>query len=92
MLCTFTLKTGGALVIRSDDIRAIVDEPGGTSVTFVAGDTITSFEIEGTAIENASRIAQEELDMIGRVEAHRFETQKQLQNGYPVPPVKRGRQ
>lgn len=91
MLCTFTTEHG-ALIIRSDDIRAISD--GADKSTLLRWDvcgTERSAHIIGTARENAARIAQDELDMIGRVEAHRYETQKQLQAGYPVPPVQRGR-
>ncbi len=88
MLCTFTIKTGGSLVIRSDDIRAIIDEPGGASMAFMAGDAITSYEITGTAAENRDRILQEELDQIGVVETHRYRTQMLLQ----AQPTPRGRQ
>ncbi len=42
-------------------------------------------------VYNRDRIQQEELDMIARVEAHRYETQRRLSEGYPVPPVARGK-
>ena len=77
MLCTFTIKTGGALIIRSDDIRAIIDEPGGATVAFMAGDAITSYEITGTALENRDRIQKEELDLIDRVNQHHLQAQQQ---------------
>lgn len=93
MLCTFTTETG-ILIVRSDDIRILEDKvsDGGAVLVFMVGDGIHSRAIHGTARENADRIQQEELDLIARVEGHRYETQKQLQAGYPVPPVKRGKQ
>jgi hypothetical protein len=91
MLCTFTTKDG-ALVIRSDDIRSISDSSRGTLLLWVIGDAIHDRLIEGTASENRDRIQQEELDLIAKVESHRYETQKRWQTGYPVPPVERGRQ
>ena len=91
MLCTFTTEDGG-LVIRSDDIRAISDGPQNTLLRWdVCGEERFCF-ITGTALENRDRIQQEELDLIARVEAHRYETQRRLSEGYPVPQVKRGKQ
>jgi hypothetical protein len=58
----------------------------------MVGDQVFKIIVRGMAIENRDRIQQEELDAIGRIEAHRYETQKQLQAGYPVPPIKRGKQ
>mgnify|MGYP001586362497 FL=1 len=91
MLCTFTTE-GGRLVIRSDDIRIIEDVAAGTALTWAVGDDVYHSAIAGTATENRDRIQQEELDMIARVEAHRYETQRRLAEGYPVPPVARGKQ
>lgn len=92
MLCTFTTETG-ALIIRSDDIRQISDDDGGTTrLVWMVGDEFRMVPITGTAAENRDRIEQEELDLIAKVEAHRYETQKQLQAGYPVPPIPRGKQ
>jgi len=98
MLCTFTTEQG-ALIIRSDDIRSIEDvSPGENFVgdwallRWMIGDQVFKIGIKGTAIENRDRIQHEELELIARVEAHRYETQKQLQAGYPVPPIKRGKQ
>jgi hypothetical protein len=90
MLCTFTTKDG-VLIVRSDDIRSICDGEQGSLLVWAAGDGLASRTILGTAAENRDRIQQEELNAIGRIEAHRYETQKQLQAGYPVPPIKRGR-
>ena len=92
MLCTFTTNTGG-LIIRSDDIRVIEDAgPGQSRLIFMEGDDRLMRIIFGTAVENRDRIQQEELDLIARVEVHRYETQKRLAEGYPVPPVARGKQ
>ncbi len=92
MLCTFTTGNG-LLIIRSDDIRMIEDGATGTAeLIWKIGDENTSRTITGTAAENRDRIQHEELELIARVEAHRYETQKQLQAGYPVPPVQRGKQ
>ncbi len=91
MLCTFTTKDGSGLVVRSDDIRTIVDTANGTQFGYMEGDTLAVFTIQGTAIENRERIQREELDLIARVEVHRYETQKRLSEGYPVPSVKRGK-
>ena len=90
MLCTFTTERGN-LIIRSEDIRAIEDGGAETTLTFMVGDAPNTETIAGTAIENRDRIQHEELELIARVEAHRYEIQKQLQAGYPVPPIKRGR-
>jgi hypothetical protein len=95
MLCTFTTSEGKTLVIRSDDIRVIEDRVpsnGEGFLVWMIGDERQDRVIRGTAAENRDRILQEELDQIGHVEAHRFNVQKQLQAGYPVPPIKRGRQ
>jgi hypothetical protein len=91
MLCTFTTEDG-TLVIRSDDIRVIENAgPERARLIFMDGDDRLMRIISGTAAENRDRIQQEELDLIGRVESHRYEMQKQLQAGYPVPPVVRGK-
>lgn len=88
MLCTFTTKDGSSLVVRSDDIRTIVDTPSGTQVGYMDGSSLAVFTIQGTAAENRDRILQEELDQIGVVELHRFKTQQLLQ----AQPTPRGRQ
>jgi hypothetical protein len=90
MLCTFTTEHG-ALIVRSDDIRLIVDEPGGTRLVWMVGEAFSEQVITGTAIENRDRIQQEELDLIGRVEAHRQQLQRRMAEGYPATPVQRGR-
>ena len=91
MLCTFTTEKGGALVIRSDDIRLIMDREDGADLAWMVGEEVHHYRILGTAAENRDRIQQEELDLIARVEAHRYETQRRLSEGYPVPSVKRGK-
>ena len=90
MLCTFTTDYG-ALVVRSDDIRAIEDRPNGTILVWMVGSDFNDRMIIGTAAENRGRIQREELDLIAQVEAHRYETQRRLSEGYPVPPVARGK-
>lgn len=90
MLCTFTTETGD-LVIRSDDIRVILDREDGANLSWMVGDEVHHYRILGTAAENRDRIQREELDLIARVEAHRYETQRRLSEGYPVPPIKRGK-
>lgn len=90
MLCTFTTEQG-TLIVRSDDIRRLEDDGPSTQLVWMEGELRCEQWILGTAAENAARIQQEELDMIGRVEAHRYQVQQQLQAGYPVPPVQRGR-
>lgn len=93
MLCTFTTRGEKTLIVRSDDIRAIEDYTEDQSrLVYMVGNDAQSTFILGTAAENAARIQQEELDLIARVEAHRQATQRQLQSGYPVPPVQRGKQ
>ncbi len=57
-------------------------------LAYVIGDDVFQFEITGTAAENRDRIQQEELDMIARVETHRYKTQMLLQ----AQPTPRGRQ
>jgi hypothetical protein len=91
MLCTFTTKDG-ALVVSSEDIRAIEDTATGCQLRFALGGVTLDRAVHGTAVENRDRIQQEELDMIARVEVHRYETTRALQAGYPVPPIKRGKQ
>lgn len=93
MLCTFTTRGYKTLVVRSDDIRAIEDYAENESrLIYMVGNDAQSMFIFGTATENRDRIQQEELDLIARVEAHRYETQRRLSEGYPVPPVTRGKQ
>ncbi len=98
MLCTFTTEYGD-LIIRSEDIRRIadIDDPDQQKQAFslliwAEGDECESDHVLGTAAENRNRIQQEELDLIARVEAHRYETQRRLSEGYPVPSVTRGKQ
>ncbi len=92
MLCTFTTRDG-MVIIRSDDIRLIEDGASNSAeLIWLMGDELTTRTIQGTATENRDRIQQEELDLIARVEAHRYETQRRLSEGYPVPPVARGKQ
>jgi hypothetical protein len=80
MLCTFTTRGGKSLIIRSDDIRALIDEPEGTTtLTFVVGEVVTTYEVTGTAAENRDRIQQEELDLIERVNQHHLRAQQQAQ-------------
>lgn len=88
MLCTFTTKDGSSLVVRSDDIRTLVDAPDGTQFGYMDGSGLAVFTVQGTAAENRDRILQEELDQIGMVEAHRYRTQMLLQ----AQPTPRGRQ
>ena len=98
MLCTFTIKPregtpeGRMLVIRSDDIRRIIDDEfNKTWVVYVVGSEVFSDQITGTARENMQRIQQEELDLIARIEEHRQQLQKRVSDGYPAIPVQRGR-
>lgn len=92
MLCTFTTKDG-TLIIRSDDIREICDDPkDGTYLRWEAGGALHLATISGTASENRDRIQQEELDLIARIEDHRQQLQQRMQAGYPAVPVQRGKQ
>lgn len=92
MLCTFTTETGD-LIVRSDDIRAIEDRSDGTFVAWsIGGENIKVARIVGTALENAARIQQDELDMFGRIEEHRQQLQRRIAEGYPAVPVQRGKQ
>jgi hypothetical protein len=88
MLCTFTTEHG-ALIVRSDDIKAIEDyDEGPTRLVYLLGAELITVPIEGTAIENRNRILQEELDQVGTVELHRYKTQQLLQ----AQPTPRGKQ
>lgn len=91
MLCTFTTEHG-TLIIRSEDIRAISD--GSDESTLLRWEMCgaeRSARITGTALENHERLSREELDVVARVEGHRYETQRRLSEGYPVPPIVRGK-
>lgn len=93
MLCTFTTEIG-SLVVSSEDIKAIEDKISDAATCILAwmtGDVLQTRNVKGTARENRDRIQQEELDLIARVEAHRYETQRRLSEGYPVPPIARGK-
>jgi hypothetical protein len=87
MLCTFTTEHG-ALIVRSDDIREIADYGDGARLAYMVGDEAFRATIIGTATENAARIAQDEFDLMARVETHRYKTQQLLQ----AQPTPRGRQ
>lgn len=76
MLCTFTTETG-ALIVRSDDIRIIQDDPAGTILVCMIGESAHTETVQGTAIENRDRIQQEELDLIDRVNQHHLQAQQQ---------------
>jgi len=91
MLCAFTTKDGETLVIRSDDIRMLLDRANGSRLTWVIGADAHDMYIQGSARENAARIQQEELDLIARIEDHRAQLQRRMSEGYPAVPVKRGR-
>ena len=88
MLCTFTTKEG-SLCIRSEDIRALEDlKEGNTLLVWDICGKQTDHVIIGSAVENRDRVELEELDLIARVEAHRYRTQMLLQ----AQPTPRGRQ
>lgn len=88
MLCTFKTEHGD-LVIRSDDIRIISDGSDGTTMLRweLCGEERSTY-ILGTAAENRDRLSQVELDMIAKVETHRYQLQMLLQ----AQPTPRGRQ
>lgn len=88
MLSTFTTEHG-ALIIRTQDIRAIEDKEGRCIVVWViegADIVVQTRRIEGTAAENYARLQAEELELIGA--AH--ERQVRAERGYPMLPVPRG--
>jgi hypothetical protein len=88
MLCTFTTASGRTLVVRSEDIRSIEDESAEVStIVWLVGNDSHSRTIQGTASENLARIQQEEIENVLKYQAQ----QQRMQNGYPVPPVTRGR-
>lgn len=98
MLCTFTIKAGN-LVVRSDDIRQIEDlspiehansglEGAWSLLRWVIGDEIYKIVVKGTAAENRDRLSQDELDLMARIETHRYQVQMLLQ----AQPTPRGRQ
>lgn len=92
MLCTFTTAQGETLVVRSDDIRMILDiNDGDSALVWLIGETTNERRITGTALENMARIQQEELDLVARVEGHRQMLAARMQAGYPAQPVKRGK-
>lgn len=99
MLCTFTTLSGGALIVRSDDIRLIEDvidlvhlENETAVLVWMVGDQHRTRDIAGTARDNMRRIQQEELDLIAHVNEHQQQVQKRLAEGYPAVPVGRGKQ
>jgi len=95
MLCTFTIYDGN-LGIRSDDIRQIEDfiptdptmEGAWSLLRWVIGDEIYKIAVRGTAAENRDRLSQDELDLMARIETHRYQVQMLLQ----AQPTPRGRQ
>lgn len=96
MLCTFTTEHG-ALIVSSDDIKAIEDRPTGVcELIWAVGNITLDRIITGTALENRDRIQQEELDLIDRVNQHHLQaqTQAQLQQQMMAQPPKvmRGKQ
>lgn len=100
MLCTFIADSTGSsaieperiLVIRSEDIRQIEDQPSGeTLLLWQCGAEIHSAFVTGTATENTQRLLQEELDAMSRIAAHQQATQARVQQGFPVTPVLRGK-
>ncbi len=97
MLCTFTIKSDHddeprTLVIRTEDIRAILDTSGGNaSLVYLMGDDPQQTFITGTARENKDRLQREELDTIATMYAHQQQQQQRVQAGLPIPPVGRGK-
>lgn len=100
MLCTFTLAPRNddqvdplTLVIRSEDIKCIRDKGLGVAeLAYQIGIDIHYEHVAGTARENMERLQVEELDAVGRVNAHQQAAQQRMSQGLPVIPVPRGRQ
>lgn len=106
MLCTFTTDYG-TLIVQSEDIKAIEDcqralmpanegapmppEKPICMLVWMIGASMHDREIHGTALENMTRLQQEELDLVARVEGHRQAFAARMQAGYPAQPVKRGK-
>jgi hypothetical protein len=87
MFSTFTKLDDKTLIIRSIDLRRLEDTDHGTLLVFEECGGAQELLIQGSAAENLQRLAKEELDAALQVDAIR---QKQAQ-GYPVPPIVRGR-
>ena len=98
MLCTFTLATSTprTLVIRSDDIRRIVDiddlfeqSQSQSGLAYMIGTEVDFAQVLGTAKENMDRLQREELEAIARVNA--FQQYQQAQPPIPAGMRPRGK-
>lgn len=90
MLCTFTVTPDRSMVIRSEDIRGIVDmDNQETRLTWIVGDDIHQATIQGTARENMARLQQEEIDAVLRINAYRQHIEQG--NAPPIPASMRPR-
>ena len=78
MLCTFTTRHG-ALIVQSDDIKAIEDTGDDCTLRFSIGNVTFDRVVIGTALENRDRIQLEELELIDRVNQHHLKAQLQAQ-------------
>lgn len=88
MFCTFITKEGRTLIIRTEDIRQLLDrEDGGCTVTWLVGNDPHFTTVEGAAQENLDRLRAEELQAI---EAAQRLQQRQTQ-GLPMLPIPRGK-
>jgi hypothetical protein len=88
MFSTFTLPGDDTLIIRSQDIRRLETSSGnGTTLCWEEGGVILERWVEGSPAENLQRLAKEELEAYTQAQAQ----QQRAAQGYPVPPVMRGR-
>ena len=87
MFSTFTKADGGALIIRTQDIREIADVEDRCLLSYWLGNRMATVHIEGGAEENLDRLKQ--IEMAAYLAAQ--QAQVRQQNGLPPVPIKRGK-
>lgn len=80
MFCRFTTREGKALIIRTEDVRALLDCNDGCNLTWLVGDEARFMTVQGTADENLARLKAEELAAIAEMQ----KLQPRMGDGYPV--------
>lgn len=80
MFCKFTARGGKTLIIRTEDIRGMLDTTDGCEVTWLIGGEDRTMAVQGTADENLARLKAEELAAITEMQ----KLQARTGDGYPV--------
>ena len=59
MFSRFTTREGKTLIIRTEDIRGLLDYNDGCNLTWLVGDEARYMTVRGTAAENLAKLLDE---------------------------------